>query len=147
MTTQDLTAFKKLAEDSPGKIYYDQFEDGVRALILRGPACLCAYLGVPKDHPLAGFSSDDLNIPCNGGLTYSGEGGKEWPQGFYWYGWDYAHCGDLCFYDLKYGREKGYKSEDKPWLVEDVKKELRDSVYYFKKLMALAERVAKKQVQ
>src|SRR5688572_17088313 len=81
-----------------GHIFEDRHEDGVRFLIMRGPAALCAYVGVPDSHPLAGQSYDDMPIQCHGGLTYGDNGGDKWPKGWYWYGWDYAHSGDRSVY-------------------------------------------------
>jgi len=120
----------------------DWFDDGVRCLILRGPGALCAYVGIPKDHPLAGFSYDDIPIECHGGLTYSGEGdGKLRPDGFFWYGWDYAHSGDYCFYYDKPPIAGLRSLVDKKWLVEDVEKDMWSAVYEFKKLIRLAEQI------
>ena len=135
-----LTEFKKLAKDPVGKIYVDRFEDNIRVLIMRGPASLCAYLGIPEAHPLAGTDYDDLSITCNGGLTYSsGAIGKGlmkadkpekslWPEGYYWYGWDHAHCDDLCFYDLDSSSLATYKQHSKAWTVKDVEDEIWNAV-------------------
>lgn len=141
---QGLEEFKKLADDPVGKIYIDRFEENVRVLIMRGPCSLCAYLGIPIDHPLAGNNYDHLNISCNGGLTFGQESpkrrkGTEWPQGYYWYGWDYAHCGDLSFYDLKPSGIPDYKATNKPWTVAEVEKEIWLAVYHMKKMMTIAE--------
>ena len=139
-----LEEFKLLAADPVGKIYVDRFEDNVRVLIMRGPCSLCAYLGIPLEHPLAGNSYDDLPIRCNGGLTFGkesprGNKGAEWPEGYYWYGWDYAHCDDLSFYDLNDGGLSKWKAKAKAWTVKDVEGEIWSAVYDLKHLMTLAE--------
>ena len=55
----------------------------------------CGYVGVPINHPLAGFDYEDLPIACHGGLTFSQKGdGKYLSEEYWWYGWDYAHLGD-----------------------------------------------------
>jgi len=133
--------FEQLAEDAEGTVYVDRFEDGVRLVILRGPASLCAYLGIPLSHPLAGNSYDDLSIDCNGGFTYGAPGGKitALDAKLYWWGWDHAHCGDKCFYDLKYRLGVG-RNDEKGWTVEDVEKEVWKAVYDLKRLMAVAEK-------
>lgn len=136
--------FAELAQDEAGTIYEDGYENGVRYLIMRGPAALCAYVGVPADHPLAGHSYDDLSLECHGGLTFGGEGGGKgsWPAGWYWYGWDYGHAGDKSFYDLKEGM--AWRADDREWTVEDVQKEIWHVTYYFAKLVKLAEDIARK---
>lgn len=130
-----------------GTVLKDFYEEGVRVLVVRGPASLCAYIGIPKNHPLAGFCSDDIPLSCHGGLTYSGEGIKGSPGGHYWYGWDYAHLGDACVY--QYDKETGayvydYQGEkDKKWTVDEVVEEARWVAWDFVKLAKLAEAIHK----
>lgn len=65
----------------------------LRGLVVQGPFCLCAYVGVPREHWLANM--DELSIPCHWGITFSGEGdGDLRPENWYWFGWDYGHCSD-----------------------------------------------------
>jgi hypothetical protein len=137
-----MKTFEELAKDKSGTIYEDWYEDGIRCLIMRGPGALCGYLGIPKDHPLAGRSYDDIPLQVHGGLTFSGEGDSWRPKGFYWYGWDYGHVGDKSFYDLKYPPRIAI--EEKVWTVEEVKKEFWSVVYAFKKIMKLSEDIAAK---
>lgn len=127
-------------------IYRDWFDEGVRCLIMSGGASLCAYIGVPINHPLAGFDYDNLAIDCHGGLTFSGEGdGKIWPQGYWWYGWDYAHSGDYSFYnDSPYLKGKYDHSDEKKWLVEDVAKDMWSAIYDFKRQMRFAEQISQR---
>jgi hypothetical protein len=141
--TKNLDEFKKLAKDPVGTIYVDKFEDGVRVLIMRGPASLCAYLGIPESHPLAGFDYNDLPVRCHGGLTFSSSSRPKseslWPKGYYWYGWDYAHCDDLCFYSIDDPRWPSYSRDPKAWTVKDVESEIWSVVYDFKKVMKIVE--------
>jgi hypothetical protein len=66
----------------------------LRGLILQGPFCICAYLGVPQDHWIADMPS--LEFDCHWGVTFNGDGGSSLrPAGWYWYGWDYGHAGDM----------------------------------------------------
>jgi hypothetical protein len=118
-------------------ILEDWYDDGVRCLIVRGPSALCAYLGVPLTHPLAGKDHNDIPIECHGGLTYSGEGdGKYRPKDFFWYGWDYGHCYDYSFYFDKISLDQ---HDAKKWLVDNVKEDMQDAIYTFRKLMKLTE--------
>lgn len=132
--------------DEIGRIVFDKFEDGVRFIVMRGPASWCAYVGVPNDHPLAGFWYDELaSIDAHGGLTFAGYGDKKsWPNGYYWYGWDYAHLGDKSVYGHKY--PVGRDPNDQDWTVDEVVKDSRSAIYNFKRLCKLAERIALKAV-
>ncbi len=133
-----------------GHIAADYEENGVRVLIMRGASSLCAYIGIPEDHPLAGFKYDTLPIRCHGGLTFGQKGqgrrvtddGTErgWPEGYYWYGWDYGHSGDYAtYYDEMPSLAGGHK-----WTVAEVKAETWSVTYYFEILMKLAEELVTK---
>jgi len=131
--------------DEIGRVVYDKFDEGLRFIVMRGPASWCAYVGVPKDHPLAGFSYDDLpSVEAHGGLTFASEGNSKgsWPQGYYWYGWDYAHAGDVSVYDhdIKI-RVSGPNPDYKDWTVAEVVKDSWDALYDFKKLVKFAEKI------
>jgi len=137
--------FKKHARDFGMKscIVLDWFEDGVRRLIynVRG-SHFTQYLGVPKEHPLAGFNYDDIPLSCHGGLTFSSEGdGKLYPKGYWWYGWDYAHAGDYCCTRLSEFNEKLKGLNDHDWTLEEVIADGQEVVDSFKKLMKLAESI------
>lgn len=124
-----------------GTILKDSFDEGVRTLIMRGRRALCAYVGIPLGHPLAGHNYDDIPIPCHGGLTYAGEGSEGYrPVGFYWYGWDYAHFGDRAFFDFDFS--SSFPRQE--WLVKDVESDMWEAVYDFKKLVKLAEVIQKR---
>lgn len=67
---------------------------GLRILVTRGLASFCAYVGVQSDHALAGL--DTLEFDCHFGITFQdwGQAGTVWPEGWYWWGWDYGHFTD-----------------------------------------------------
>lgn len=94
--------FGELVKDKPGTIYWQGEVNGYRGLIQRGGASVCAYLGLPKDHPLAGADVDEIDLPVHGGLTFAswGDGEGGWEKDLYWIGWDYGHLGDINFYDI-----------------------------------------------
>ena len=131
--------FEEIKAHESGTVYIDERENGVRYMIMRGPGALCAYIGVPIDHPLSGKDYDDLNLDCHGGLTFSSEGDNEgaFPGGYWWYGWDYAHCNDKLFYD-----DIG-SGEDHAWTVSGIAKEVWSVTYDFAKLIKLAEGIKK----
>lgn len=143
MENENLTA-KEVPEI--GKIVHDKFDEGVRFIVMRGPASWCAYVGVPNGHPLAGHSYDDLSIDCHGGLTFASEGGKQnWPAGYYWYGWDYSHAGDISVYDYDPRiREDGPNRSYHDWTLGEVIKDSWGAIYDFKKLMLLSEEIKNK---
>ena len=126
-----------------GTILHNELDDGVRFIIMRGPSSLCAYVGVPISHPLAGQEYDSLPISCHGGLTFSRKGEQQWPEGFWWYGWDYSHCDDYLFY-YDDGSYSDNLRKGRKWLIEDVKDDSFYAIYDTKKLMKLAESTAKK---
>jgi len=132
-------------------VWVDRFEDGVRFLILRGPSSVCAYIGVPKSHPLAGFEYDGVPLDCHGGLTFSCEGGETgpWPAGWWWYGWDYGHAGDRSTYDDLPGiKALGFgECDEQRWTPKMVDDESWITRYRFVKLARLAEKIAAKAVR
>lgn len=131
--------FEQLAADPVGTVYADRVKNDVRCVILRGSASLCAYVGVPLSHPLAGHSYNMINLRVHGGLTYSSKGTNEpLPDNLWWYGWDYGHCDDMCFYHLK-DEYKSLSWERKAWTVAEVEAELWSATYEFSKLIQLAE--------
>jgi hypothetical protein len=92
--------FSDLSKVKRGTVVADWYKDGVRFLVIVHYG-FCVYLGVPIDHPLAGFSYDDIPLDCHGGLTFAGEGEGEYrPKHFYFYGWDYAHAGDFTDFGM-----------------------------------------------
>jgi hypothetical protein len=121
-------------------VYLDEQSEGIRTVVLRGPASVNAYLGVPVGHPLAGGSYDDLSLDVHGGLTFGGTF-KEFP-GWYFYGWDYAHAGDKMLHTREVIAIIGEDRDGRYWSPEDVISEARDAEYDFRKLVRLAERIS-----
>lgn len=122
MNQNDLSdSWEDVLEAEPGKVLYEDAAEGCRFLIMRGPASLCAYVGVPESHPLAGYNYDDVPLRVHGGLTFSDKGGGTFPEGWWWYGWDYAHCDDYAVYYDKYPTELSPRERrDKKWTVREV---------------------------
>jgi hypothetical protein len=126
--------FEELAALKVGLILSDEYINSLRTLIMRGPAALTAYIGIPADHPLAGKGCGDLPIEVHGGLTFSAGGDKFRPEGLWWYGWDYGHAGDASFYDLKYGLIPGAHK----WTVAEVHAQLESATSQLLALMGEA---------
>jgi len=135
-----------LLQHEVGYIAEDFYEQGVRVLIMRGPAAWCAYVGIPSDHPLANFNYDDIPISCHGGFTFGGEGKKKSgrSEGWYWYGWDYAHCDDKCAYDVDDIGKRFCRANEKAWTAKEVKQEAIMVAWDFARLKKLAERIKSK---
>ena len=73
------------AVDAPnGSVFKDWVEAGVRCLIIRGPISLCAYVGIPKNHPLTAYGYD--NVPLREYYAQTHEDLSE-SSGYYWHGW------------------------------------------------------------
>lgn len=122
-----------------GHVFCDEFDEGVRFVILRGPGSLCAYVGIPSSHPLAGWEYDDLNIDCHGGLTYSGSS-VHGDGSTYWYGWDYNHSGDRGTYDRIFPSS----FEETEWTPAMVYENSWSALYEFKRAVRLAEKIARR---
>ncbi len=134
--------FEECAEDKTGTVYYDYYDDMVRIVIMRGPASVNCYLGVPLSHPIAGQDYDSLPVECHGGLTFSRAGKEGYlPTDMFWYGFDYAHGGDKSFYDLRPEMAKYNHSKDIAWTPEMIKKDIWSAVWSFQKLIKLAEAI------
>jgi hypothetical protein len=128
--------WEELKELKVGTILHSELNEGLKFIIVRGPSSLCAYIGLPLNHPLAGHNYNLLPINCHCGLTYSGTDVCK-DEGLWWYGWDYGHSGDYNFYydDI------GLGDHNKKWLVEDVKKDSWSALYDMEKLRTLAEQI------
>lgn len=122
-----------------GHAFVDEFDEGVRFIILRGPGSLCAYVGVSVDHPLAGWDYDDLPVSAHGGLTYSGIN-VHGDGSTYWYGWDYNHSGDKSAWDSPYTRDR----EEKEWTPAMVYSDAWEPRWEFKKLVRLVEKIQRR---
>jgi len=134
-------SFDEMAKDKTGTIYHDEMRDGIRFIVLRGPAALCAYAGIPLAHPLARFHYEDLAVDAHGGLTFSNAGdGKLRPKGFWWYGWDYGHCDDCAFYYLEYPELQSL-ANGKKWTVKEAVDDSWEALHDMAKLKKLAEQL------
>jgi hypothetical protein len=131
------STYEELKAVEVGHIFADDYHEGIRYVVMRGPASITGYLGLPKDHPLVAGAPDydDLPLDIHGGLTYSG-GGDFLPKGCHWWGWDHAHLGDKCLYDVSYDHDEHL------WTPDEVIGEAKGAIWEFKKFMRLAERVA-----
>lgn len=91
------TDLLRFASDYPVNAVLRDYTDdtsGLRYLVVRGPFSFCAYVGVPADHALS--SLEELDFECHYGITFQqwGAAGTPWPEGWYWWGWDYGHYCD-----------------------------------------------------
>lgn len=129
-----------LSSVAAGTILVDDYAYDVRYLVVRGPMALCAYVGVPVDHPLAFVDYSSLPLQCHGGLTFSGEGSTSLPSGWYWFGWDYGHPGDKPFYDLYFIGSMDLHE----WRVDEVNAEAGTVAWRFRLLCDLAERISRR---
>ena len=122
------------------EILLDTEEEGIRIIILSLGTHPCAYVGIPINHPLARFDYDDLSfIRCHGGFTFSREGdGKYLPKGYWWYGWDYAHCGDYMGY---YENDESIQLGSKKWTTQEIYDEAQFVAWDMKRLMTLIEKI------
>ena len=124
-----------------GRIVYDKFTNGLRFIIMRSKLHFCGYVGIPNGHPLVGFDYNDFSfVEAHGGLTFSGEG-EGWPEGYYWYGWDYGHVGDKIYVDYSWDGFKKWQDGNKEWTVNDIIEDSQNTLETFESLMKLAEKI------
>lgn len=126
--------FEELYQLRSGTTVDSWDDEGIKCLIVRGPGSLCAYLGIPKEHPCAGKHYDDIDLRVHGGLTFSQAGEVEtpWDPALYWIGWDYAHYRDKTFYDLQFSY--GHYGEH-GWTDEEVKPQVIEAAKQYKELL------------
>jgi hypothetical protein len=132
--------FEECAKDEVGTVYHD-FEDGdFRVLIMRGPGTVNAYVGVKPYHPLYGVKYEELpSLDVHGGLTYSNHGGGSWPEGYWWFGWDYGHCNDKSFYYLdERVMALGLDRSGHGWTPDEIKAEIPAALASFRKVNKIA---------
>lgn len=143
MTTTIDELWKEVVDAPGGHIFHDETTpDGYRIRVIRGAASLCAYVGVPPEHPWAGKSYDEIDnrVPVHGGLTFATDGGKKkkdlWPGPHYWFGWDYGHAGDYATYYDEPGTRSIFTSnthlDDYKWTVPEVVDKARAAVDAFR---------------
>ena len=118
-----------------------------RGLILRGPYCLLAYIGVPQSHWLSDMEA--LQFECHHSVTFNGPGdGEMRPAGWHWYGWDYGHAGDFVempagFADLvaEVGLDPAHLLSGKRWTIEEVELDIIDVAIRLQASLEKAERL------
>ena len=138
-------------------------ESGLRYLIVRGPYSWCGYVGVKADHALAGL--EEFEFPCHFGVTFSGWGSADGPrpEGWYWWGWDYAHFTDRIDFlgslpddvpaeiraemeklDRMFQRDAIWKhTTPKNWSLDEVAEDAMDVLMELKDALLLSEEFAK----
>lgn len=114
-------------------IICDKIMEGHRCIILDLGTHPCAYVGVPSTSKLVGVSSELLPMDCHGGFTYASFGKDYLPEGYYWFGWDYAHAGDFSFIS---------EPEGKKWTVKEIESECWNVAYNMTKLRKLINQVS-----
>jgi hypothetical protein len=133
-----MTEWEEIKRTGIGTVLHDQIEGNIRFIIIRGRLSLCSYIGIPQDHPLAGFHHNAIPIRCHGGLSCSRKRDGTvrsrtiWPLGYYWYGWTYAHEGDCDLEGHHLGRQ---------WLLKDVINDSQNVLNDFKKLVELVDAI------
>lgn len=125
----------------PNTLFEGEYE-GFSFLILSFGTHPCAYVELNPKSPYFGDGMDNIELPVNGGVTYSdfrnpltGESCKN-----YWIGWDYAHWGDYTgFYEADKQIEKNINGKITPfkkWTTSQIYSEIKDAIEEINKLIA-----------
>lgn len=108
------------------EVLYGGNVDGYNCYIISYGTHPCAYVEIPKIHPLYKKeynSKKFLNIDCHWGITYSQDFLRPIGAEKSWFiGWDYAHSGDR-YGQLIYGKE---------WTTEEIFEEVKHVVKQLK---------------
>ncbi len=96
-----------------------------------------AYIEIPRESKLFGKDYDEIDLDVHGGLTYADSDLREVKENSWFIGWDYAHLGDYCGYDVRWKGTELDSEEDKKWTTEEifddvvnVIEQIRDGGYY-----------------
>lgn len=105
--------------------------DGFHYIILNMGWHPTAYVEIPKDHPYykAGYDDIDIDIDVHGGLTYSGNMGKD---GEWYLGWDYGHFGDYSGVELMYPLD--LRIGGKLWTYEEILEDVKTAIGQLKEV-------------
>lgn len=138
-------------DQEPDKIQFEDPNTKLPCLIVRNPMMgfLCGYVGVPEGHPYFGKDSDEIDIACHGGLTFSNfcaQDDKEHgichrpapgePDKVWWLGFDCGHA-----FDLGPGMVANLKKagvDYKPWCGD----QYRDLAYVKAQCASIAKQLA-----
>ena len=109
------------------EILADDNFDGYHFVIVSQGVFPCAYVEVPKEHPLYLKNYNDCPISAHGCLTYGDDLIHLNPEykGYY-IGWDYGHIGDFIGY-------ASIKNEHK-YTTEEIFEDVKDVIHQLKAL-------------
>lgn len=98
-------------QNEPDKMQWPDHRTGYPCLLVRSyvTGAWCGYVGVTRGHPAYGKGYDDVDASAHGGLTFAGgcqpgaedhgichAPGEGEPDDVWWFGFDFAHAGDLA---------------------------------------------------
>lgn len=153
MSKSEPSSFRYAKDFPVGAVCVD-FQDpesGLRGLVVRGPFSFCAYVGAPENHAL--YALEELEFRCHFGITFRGHGeaAGPLPEGWYFFGWDYAHFSDQLsapeLFQLDEHSEEAKLLKDfferlpfsgkprKAWTVEEVTEDVLDALVELKKAL------------
>lgn len=94
--------WKELIDAEVGTVLQHGEHAGIEYYIVRGPISVVAYIRIPEGSAYLDEDYDEFDLHVHGGLTYKGtkwwKGDVEGSTGSLYFGWDYGHWRDACFY-------------------------------------------------
>lgn len=128
--------WQELVEAEVGTVLQHGTHCGVEYYIVRGPVCVLAYIRIPEGSSYLEGGYCEYDIDVHGGLTYKGtkwwKGDVEGSTGSLYFGWDYGHYGDRCFFDKTL-----FSYTDMEWTDDLVLPEVLEACEHFARLIEL----------
>lgn len=112
------------------EILYRSQYNGFEYIVISYGIHPCAYVKIPKEHPLYGMNYSEIDIECHGGLSFSGSLSEilNGEDGF-WIGWDYSHYNDYDgSYEKSFGVATQYLQFTKKWSTDEIVEECEEVI-------------------
>ena len=127
---QKMIAMEYQADICKPIILNDGTVDGFDYMIVSFGTHPTAYVNIPSNHPYFEKSTNDIDIDCHGGLTYSADNPIIQSKIGWWIGWDYAHSGDyLGYFELFRNHET---VNGKKWTTSEIKEDVQNVISQLK---------------
>jgi hypothetical protein len=98
--------WQELIDTEVGIVLQHGTHSEIEYYIVRGSVSVVAYIRIPEGSAYLDEDYDEVGLHVHGGLTYKGpkwwKGDVEGIDESLYFGWDYGHWRDRCFFDEPY---------------------------------------------